>query len=114
MHRRMRGMKLDADALLGDYQELLIEYFRIFGNKKCCTNDLKMFLEFLDVPRRSDFAAKLLQDTGITSTTLPQNVSCHFLIFLKVMVFLTEGSASKAHLFTSNFTILRCSFIAFG
>lgn len=74
MHRRMRGLKLDADALLGDYQELLIEYFNIFGNKKCCTNDLKMFLEFSDVQRRSDFAAKLLQDTGITSTTLPQNV----------------------------------------
>lgn len=75
MHRRIRGMKLDADVLLGDYQDLLIEYFRIFGNKKCCTNDLKMFLEYLDVQRRSDFAAKLLQDTGITSTTLPQNVS---------------------------------------
>lgn len=74
MHKRMRGMNLDADARLGDYQELLIEYFRIFGNKKCCTNDLKMFLEHLDVKRRSDFAAKLLQDTGITSTSLPQNV----------------------------------------
>lgn len=71
----MRELQLDAEALLGDYQELLIEYFRIFGNKKCCTNDLKMFLEYLDVGRRTDFAMKLLQDTGITSTTLPQNVN---------------------------------------
>lgn len=89
MHRRMRGMQLDADVMLGDYQDLLIEYFRIFGNKKCCTNDLKMFLVHLDVERRSDFAEKLLQDTGITSTTLPQNVNffnqilCLFLMFLK-------------------------------
>jgi N-terminal acetyltransferase B complex non-catalytic subunit len=75
MHKKMRDLKLDAESLLGDYQDLLIEYFKIFGNKKCCTNDLKMFLEYLDVSRRPEFATKLLQDTGITSTTLPQNVS---------------------------------------
>lgn len=74
MHRKMREINLDATTLLGNYQELLIEFFRIFGNKKCCTNDLKIFLEFLDVQQRPDFAAKLLQDSGITSTSLPQNV----------------------------------------
>lgn len=75
MHKRMRNNDLDPDALFGDYQNLLIEYFSIFGNKKCCVNDLKMFLEHLPVDRRSELASKLIQDTGISSTTLPQNVS---------------------------------------
>lgn len=74
MHKRMREINLDADSLLGDYQELLLKYFRMFGNKKCCANDLKMFLEYLDAGRRSELAAKLIQDTGISSTTLPQDV----------------------------------------
>jgi N-terminal acetyltransferase B complex non-catalytic subunit len=74
MHKKMRQLNLDADTLLGDYQDLLVEYFRIFGNKKCCVNDLKMFLEHLDVSRRAELASKLIQDTGISSTTLPQNV----------------------------------------
>ncbi|XP_070505288.1 phagocyte signaling-impaired protein [Chironomus tepperi] len=73
MHKRMKNNNLDPDALFGDYQDLLIEYFSIFGNKKCCVNDLKMFLEHLPVDRRSELASKLLQDTGISSTTLPQN-----------------------------------------
>ena len=75
MHKRMQNNNLDPEKLFGDYQDLLIEYFSIFGNKKCCVNDLKMFLEHLPVERRSELASKLLQDTGISSTTLPQNVS---------------------------------------
>ena len=76
MHKRMRDVNLKADELLGDYQELLLNYFRLFGNKKCCANDLKMFLEYLEPARRSELASKLIQDTGISSTTLPQDVSC--------------------------------------
>lgn len=74
MHKRMRDNQLNADELLGDYQDLLVEYFRIFGSKKCCANDLKLFLKYLDVERRPELATKLIQDTGISSTTLPQNV----------------------------------------
>lgn len=74
MHRRMSANNLDPNALFGDYQELLVEYFGIFGHKKCCVNDLRMFLEHLDTDRRSELASKLLQDTGISSTVLPQNV----------------------------------------
>lgn len=72
----MREIKLNADNLLGDYQGLLVDYFRLFGNKKCCGNDLKMFLEYLDPKRRPELSAKLIQETGISSTTLPQDVSC--------------------------------------
>lgn len=71
----MRDSKLNADDLLGDYQELLLNYFRLFGNKKCCANDLKMFLDYLEPSQRPELASKLIQDTGISSTTLPQDVS---------------------------------------
>jgi N-terminal acetyltransferase B complex non-catalytic subunit len=74
----MRELKLDADNQLGDYQELLVNYFKIFGNKKCCANDLKMFLEYLEPSRRPELSSKLIQETGISSTTLPQDVSSTF------------------------------------
>lgn len=75
MHKRMREVKLNAHDLLGDYQELLLNFFRLFGDKKCCANDLKMFLEYLEPSRRPELASRLIQDTGISSTTLPQDVS---------------------------------------
>lgn len=76
MHKLMREQKLNADDLFGDYQELLVNYFRMFGNKKCCANDLKMFIDYLEAARRPELSSKLIQDTGISSTTLPQDVSC--------------------------------------
>lgn len=79
MHKRMREINLNADELLGDYQELLLKYFRMFGSKKCCANDLKLFLDYLDAGRRSELASKLIHDTGISSTTLPQDVSLKIL-----------------------------------
>lgn len=82
MFKRMRDNKLDPESLMGDYEVLLLDYFRIFGNKKCCVNDLKLFLEYLDGDRRSQFASKLLQDTGINSTSLPQNVILKIVLIL--------------------------------
>jgi hypothetical protein len=113
MHKQMRDINLNADMLLGDYQELLLDYFRMFGNKKCCANDLKMFLNYLDANRRSELAPKLIQDTGITSTTLPQDVStlhhvCHQLKFSFTSV---ERPTSKTHLLTSNLTFMWSSLI---
>jgi N-terminal acetyltransferase B complex non-catalytic subunit len=70
----MRERNLNAEGLLGDYMNLLLEYFHIFGDKKCCANDLKLFLEFLEPLRRPGFASQLIRDSGISSTTLPQSV----------------------------------------
>lgn len=78
LHKRMRENNLDADKLLGDYLNLLVELFHIFGDKKCCANDLKLFLEHLTPSRRPQLASKLIQDSGISSTTLPQNVKIFF------------------------------------
>lgn len=74
LHKRMRDNQMNADELLGDYLDLLVEYFHIFGDKKCCANDLKLYLEHLEVSRRPGLASKLIQGSGISSTTLPQNV----------------------------------------
>jgi N-terminal acetyltransferase B complex non-catalytic subunit len=78
MHKIMRELKLDADNQLGNYQELLVNFFRMFGNKKCCANDLKMFIEYLEPSRRPELSSKLIQETGISSTTLPQDVRFFF------------------------------------
>jgi N-terminal acetyltransferase B complex non-catalytic subunit len=75
MHKMMRDLKLDAVPLLGDYQDLLVIYFNTFGSKKCCGNDLKMFLEYLEPSKRSYLATRLLKETGIGSTSLPQDTN---------------------------------------
>lgn len=98
----MRDINLKASDLLGDYQELLVNYFRMFGNKKCCANDLKMFLEYLEPSRRSELASKLIQDTGISSTTLPQDVSQlyneEYLKLMKIIIFRkTNYNVTSAH-----------------
>lgn len=84
LHRVMRENGLNADELLGDYMDLLINFYNIFGNRICCTNDLKLFLEYLDPNRRPGFASKLLQECGISSTTLPENVSVRYISRLNV------------------------------
>jgi N-terminal acetyltransferase B complex non-catalytic subunit len=75
MNKMMRDRKLDPNPLLGDYQDLLVNYFNTFGNKKCCGNDLKMFLEYLEPSKRSDLAARLVKETGIGSKSLPQDTN---------------------------------------
>ena len=74
LHRVMLANELDAKALMGDFLEMLVEYFRLFGEKQCCTNDVSLFLHCLNKEQRSDLAARLLQVCEISSTTLPRNV----------------------------------------
>ncbi|XP_059620887.1 phagocyte signaling-impaired protein isoform X2 [Phlebotomus argentipes] len=73
LHRRLRERNKDPAPLLGDYVELLIEYFRLFGDKTCCALDIKMFLEYLPMHERPGLASRLIVECGISSTTLPQN-----------------------------------------
>lgn len=71
LHNRMTEKELDANTLLGDYTELLLKYYERFGDRICCTYDLKKFLEYMEAHKRPGFASKLLQECGISSTTLP-------------------------------------------
>lgn len=73
MHKMMSDRKLNAAQLLGEYPDLLVEFFKIFGQKKCCANDLKLFIEYLEPSKRSELSARLIQETGMSSTTLPQD-----------------------------------------
>ncbi|XP_067645429.1 phagocyte signaling-impaired protein isoform X2 [Eurosta solidaginis] len=73
LHKRMRAQGMDAEALLGDFTELIIEYFRMFGDKPCCTHDIALFLPSISMETRQQVASKLLLESGISSTTLPQN-----------------------------------------
>lgn len=75
LHVVMTENKLNANELLGDYFELLIDYFRTFGDKPCAAKDIIVFLEHLEPNRRAGFATQLIQVCEISSTTLPQSVS---------------------------------------
>lgn len=74
LHKRMRAHDLNAKELLGDFCELIIEYFRLFGDKSCCTHDITLFLPSISMEERQKLASKLLLESGISSTTLPQHV----------------------------------------
>ncbi|XP_055848195.1 phagocyte signaling-impaired protein [Episyrphus balteatus] len=73
LHKRMRANQMNAQELLGDFIQLIIEYFRLFGDKSCCTSDVTLFLTSVSLEDRLVLASKLLQETGISSTSLPQN-----------------------------------------
>lgn len=75
LHRTMTANKFNADELLGDFLELLVEYFRFFGSKPCCANDIILFLDNLEPDRRAILASRLLQVCEISATTLPRSVS---------------------------------------
>lgn len=71
----MREEQLPAEQLIGDFDELVIEYFQLFGDKSCCTHDIALFLPSISMKQRQALANKLLVESGVTSSELPQNVS---------------------------------------
>lgn len=75
LHVVMTENKLNANELLGDFLELLTDYFRTFGDKPCCAKDIILFLKHLEPSHRAGFASQLIQVCEISSTTLPQSVS---------------------------------------
>ncbi|XP_058822286.1 phagocyte signaling-impaired protein [Topomyia yanbarensis] len=73
LNRLMVENKYDKEQLFGELTDLLLDYFRLFGDKTCCANDLKMFLEYVDPAKRPGFAAKLMQECRINPVTLPSS-----------------------------------------
>lgn len=61
LHRMMREEKADAVALLGQYSQLLLEYFRNFGDRNCCPHDLKVFCRHLSAEEYQTFPQQLMQ-----------------------------------------------------
>lgn len=83
LYRVMNQQKLDAKAFFGDFMEMLIDYFRIFGEKPCCAKDIILFLNDLEAEQRPELASKLIRLCDISATTLPRSVSyCRFSHFI--------------------------------
>lgn len=74
LHKRMQENQLNALELLGDFESLIIEYFHLFGDKPCCIQDISIYLPHIKPEQRKQLANRLLAETGITATELPQTV----------------------------------------
>ncbi|KAH8278391.1 hypothetical protein KR018_001551 [Drosophila ironensis] len=72
LHQRMRAEQLPADKLIGDFDDLIIEYFQLFGDKSCCTHDIALFLPSISIKQRQALANKLLLESAVTSSSVPQ------------------------------------------
>lgn len=73
LSRLMVENKFGKEQLLGEFTDLLLDYFRLFGDKTCCANDLKLFLEYVEPAKRPGFAAQLMQECRINPVTLPSS-----------------------------------------
>lgn len=74
LYRVMTTNQFDAQKLLGEFIEMLIEYFRVFGEKPCCAKDIILFLDDLKDEQKPELASNLIQLCNISATTLPQSV----------------------------------------
>lgn len=70
--------KMTTVDIVGDISGLFVEYFRKFGHKQCTVSDLRSYLSLLDQEKLTDLATSLIQDVGISSTSVPQSVRLLF------------------------------------
>lgn len=75
LHKRMQIKGYNAVELLGDFDNLITEYFHLFGDKPCCIQDISIYLPHLRLEQRKQLAIKLQLETKITATEVPQTVS---------------------------------------
>lgn len=75
LHRVMNANNCNPNEVLGDFIELLIEYFKIFGDKPCCARDIILFLDYLDTSQRAKLMQRLQEECKVSLTILPQSVS---------------------------------------
>lgn len=75
LHKTLQQQRFAAvDQLLGaGMLDLLVEYFQLFGQKPCCTNDIQMFLECLSADERVGFAERLRGACQVSSLAVPQS-----------------------------------------
>lgn len=112
--RLMVKHKFDKEQQFGELTELLLDYFRMFGDKTCCANDLKLFLEYVEPAKRPGFAAQLMQECRINPVTLPSSVSLDMMRFhgcdnMNYPYTILERAYATAHLFAADSAFLRCS-----
>lgn len=71
--RKLNEAKMDPKECLGEVLDLFVEYFHRFGHKPCCVSDLRIYLSLLDEDKRLALASRLMQDVGISATSVPQS-----------------------------------------
>lgn len=81
LHRLMREESADAIGLLGDYSQLLLEYFRNFGDRNCCPHDMRVFCPYLTKEQYEHFLEKLLamaplEEDGTSTTEAMMKYIC--------------------------------------
>lgn len=116
LYRRMMNNQCDAKKLFGEFIEMLIDYFRVFGEKPCCAKDIVLFLDDLKEEQRPELASKLIQLCNISATTLPQTVCERFFrMFLVDSTHLNYSTVDLSAIlkrfwsFDSSFLSLHCS-----
>lgn len=73
LHHVMRTENADAVALLGEYSQLLLEYFRNFGDRSCCPHDIRVFCRHLSAEEYPTFVQQMVEmaplaEDGTSST----------------------------------------------
>lgn len=72
---KLRERNIEPQEMLGDTVELFTEYFRKFGHKPCCVQDLKIYLKLLSEEQIIHLASKLVKEVGIGAGSVPKTVS---------------------------------------
>lgn len=90
LYRVMIEYKFDARKLFGEFMEMLIDYFRIFGGTPSCAKDIGLFLNDLQEEQRQEFASKLIELCNISVTSLPKTVRHTLTNHLAAMLFVID------------------------
>lgn len=72
---KLRERNIETQEMLGDIMELFAEYFRKFGHKPCCVQDLKIYLKLLNEEQITQLGSKLVKEVGIGVQSVPKAVS---------------------------------------
>ncbi|KAM4827335.1 N-alpha-acetyltransferase 25, NatB auxiliary subunit isoform 3-T3 [Thomomys bottae] len=67
--RRLRSQGCNDEYKLGDPEELMFQYFKMFGDKPCCFTDLKVFVDLLPATQCTKFINQLLGVVPLSTPT---------------------------------------------
>ncbi|XP_069475602.1 N-alpha-acetyltransferase 25, NatB auxiliary subunit [Ambystoma mexicanum] len=77
--RRLRHRGCNDEYKLGEPEDLMVQYFKMFGDKPCCFTDLKVFVDLLSPSKYSNFINRLLSSLPLSAPSdeklaLPEDI----------------------------------------
>ncbi|KAJ1093026.1 hypothetical protein NDU88_006135 [Pleurodeles waltl] len=77
--RRLRNRGCNDEYKLGEPEDLMVQYFKMFGDKPCCFTDLKVFIDLLVPSQYTNFINRLLSSLPLSAPSddqlaLPEDV----------------------------------------